>query len=226
MVPRRPPARAHHPFRAQRSRPPLGPWSAPAPRGAMAPPGTSPPRTRWPRATPPGRLIRTRRGVQSSAHRGWLGSRAEVGGGRGRGKARPQRLPRPRPAPPTHPHGRKEPSPKPGSAPPPLRGVRHLFEPLFSSGTTRLIIPTYLPVKEGRRDCSESPELTHGLQTSSSGRPGPPTSQVSLVASGRDPGSASASSWRRSGKVAAPAESHPGTRSWVSGLGPEAVKAA
>lgn len=148
-APRRPPARVHHPFRAQRSQSPLGPWSAPAPRGAMAPPGTSPPRTRWPRATLPGRLIRTRRGVQSSAHRGWLGARAEVGGGRGRGKARPQRLPRARPAPPPHPHGRKEPSPKPGSAPPPLRGVRHLFEPLFSSGTTRLIIPTYLPVKEG-----------------------------------------------------------------------------
>ena len=78
----------------------------------------------------------------------------------------------------------------------------------------------------GRRDCSESPELTQGLQTSSSGRPGPPTSQGSLVASGCDPGSASASSWRRSGKVAAPAESSPGTRSGVSGLGPGAVEAA
>ena len=40
------------------------------------------------------------------------------------------------------------------------------------------------------RDCSKSPELTHHFQTSTGGSPGSsPTSQASLVASGRDPGS-------------------------------------
>lgn len=87
-------------------------------------------------------------------------------------------------------------------------------------------------------DCSESPEVSCGLRTSSRRRRASPhrnlrpTSLGSLVASGRRhrPGSLSASSWRRSERTPthrptpawAPAEFRPGTTSCVSRLGPGA----